>query len=654
MACIYIHKPTGKKFKTKETLQSFLNNNQETNLREEIITSLLAENSFVIEINTAKERKSEFGNDPNSQQNEEYFRLSDLFVSQGLTRLEADKKAREEVENNYFPNSKYYSNLTVPGGTNYTENEIATPDITPNIKGHAQFSTDQGIGWFRSDDKTKEGTGRIDEWDDDKNQRTVQNFVGGEPTKTRRILEVQSDLFQKGRDEKDLLGLTEREKEYYNDTFDYEDQDEAQKIRDELDKKHNNINVNKNQFLQLLNKKNNWVTFFVKSIIQDSAKKGYEKVLFPKGDTAAKIEGHETLEEFKKQKEDRIKELKEELQELEPEFHSDIIQSNHLEIERLEDELADVESGQTQLSSIANFYENTITNILKKNGFNPVEITDEYGNKWNEIEIDDKIRETSISLSPIGQGQKDNIYNELGNKTQEGNVVIKSVYQAKGVEYAKSIGGVFSLRINNTNNHFGNPFSNVPSQIAKGLIPTKSTRESVEKYIDWVLSENTTIKPEQHRWIREQLKSGKLKGKPIVYYKELGEPSHATALDYLINKYDIKESKSGLNTSTALEKSPEQKYEDWLYGKLESPNNSMEKRRKWILDQVFNPGSELNRSIMMGKALAGNMEQNKVLMKFITDNSPLFTNSPKLDISNSPRAMITKEQLESLKFDCNG
>jgi hypothetical protein len=29
-----------------------------------------------------------------------------------------------------------------------------------------------------------------------------------------------------------------------------------------------------------------------------------------------------------------------------------------------------------------------------------------------------------------------------------------------------------------------------------------------------------------------------LKGKKIVYYQELGQPSHATALDYLINKYD--------------------------------------------------------------------------------------------------------------------
>jgi hypothetical protein len=33
-------------------------------------------------------------------------------------------------------------------------------------------------------------------------------------------------------------------------------------------------------------------------------------------------------------------------------------------------------------------------------------------------------------------------------------------------------------------------------------------------------------------------KEKSLKGKPIVYYKELGEPSHANALDYLINEYD--------------------------------------------------------------------------------------------------------------------
>lgn len=127
-----------------------------------------------------------------------------------------------------------------------------------------------------------------------------------------------------------------------------------------------------------------------------------------------------------------------------------------------------------------------------------------------------------------------NIYSQLGNKTATGNVVIKGVYQQEGVQYAKSIGGVFSLRVNNSNKHFGNPFSSVQSEIDKGLTATKSTKESVEKYIDWVINSQD----ERAIWIKEQLKSGILKGKPIVYYKELGEPSHATALDYLINKYN--------------------------------------------------------------------------------------------------------------------
>lgn len=374
---------------------------------EEKFASFLANYSFVVEINTAKTGQWETisNNSP------------DWFNSPGKD---------EFVEYN----SQLYANLTVPGGTNYTENEIATPAITPSIKGHAAFSTNNGIGWFRSDDKIIAGS--EGKWQSDGAGGLVRTSIADIENKTRRILEVQSDLFQKGRDKEVLLNY--QDKGYDDGTA-----------------------GNKNKFLALLNKDNNWVTFFVKSIIQDSAKKGYEKVLFPSGNTASKIEGHITLEEFKKQKEDRIKELE----------------------------------------------------------------------KPNE----------SVS----------EIYNKLGNKTKEGNVVIQFVYQTAGVQYAKSIGGVFSLRVNGTNNQFGNPFSSVESEIQKGLIRTKSTKESVEKYIEWLLSPTTSIKPEQHKFIREWLQSGKLKGKPIVYYKELREPSHATALDYLINKYDWNKNDNEIN-----------------------------------------------------------------------------------------------------------
>ena len=418
--------------------------------REEIITSLLAENSFIVEVNTAKISYSGSNEDivdnqkPFTYKGNEYLAEIKLGYDGGIyvnrylkndkeiTSEEFDKiydeykKSEEYIDTNNYQPTDYYSNLTVPGGTNYTENEITTPDITPNIKGHAQFSTDKGIGWFRSDEQIIGATTASDIGFSSR-LFSPNEIMGntGTNANTRRILEVQSDLFQKSRDTKDLVtrqshsqsvqipssefnnekakplgdsgqvvGYFEGRTEYYQfiDT-----KESFKRIPKDIDSKEN-------KFLQLLNKKNNWVTFFVKSIIQDSAKKGYERVLFPKGDTAAKIEGHQTLEEFKKQKEDRIEELKKELELINnndrvtklPSGFSlknttlsleEIRDKNNRETERLKQELSDVESGQTQLSSISNFYENNITNILKKNGYNPVEIKDEYDNTWNEVLI---------------------------------------------------------------------------------------------------------------------------------------------------------------------------------------------------------------------------------------------------------------------------
>lgn len=362
--------------------------------REEIITSLLAENSFVVEVNTAKTNEDKqvkqigdneeftFDGSIYEYRNGEYLKDDDII----------DLIEYETAKNDAFtnPNTQYYSNLTVPGGTNYTENEIATPDITPNIKGHAQFSTDNGIGWFRSDEQAIQSKYETKVLEDGSKQLITNDKSIG--SKTRRILEVQSDLFQKGRNRHFLS------KGKVKTIKDYNPNDEI------IQEYVNEDDYKSNQFLQLLNKKGNWVNFFIQSIVQDSAKKGYEKILFPKGDTAAKIEGHQTLEEFKEQKEKRIKELEKELElinnnDRETKLPSgfslrnttlplDEIKDNNLrETNRLKQELADVESGQTQLSSIAKFYEITITNILKKN-YDIKEITDEYGNKWNEVSLD--------------------------------------------------------------------------------------------------------------------------------------------------------------------------------------------------------------------------------------------------------------------------
>ena len=144
-----------------------------------------------------------------------------------------DDRGNYQFLSGYLP-TQHYSNLTVPGGTNYTENKIETPQIIPSIQGHAKWvksdGTDKGIGWFRSDDKIRltpvkmgtitEAKSTYDEGDIEQMMeggfsreeaiehleelfktgvKTVFSNVGELDGKTRRILEVQSDWGQKQR-----------------------------------------------------------------------------------------------------------------------------------------------------------------------------------------------------------------------------------------------------------------------------------------------------------------------------------------------------------------------------------------------------------------------------------------------------------------------
>src|SRR5574343_368027 len=406
----------------------------EGNNIEEKLASFVANYSYTVEINTATDKESTW-----------------------------DMRAEPT-------NAKYYSNLTVPGGTNYTEQEIATPAITPSIKGHAQFATDKGIGWFRSDEKSQVGDNNIF---DTQTGEWSPNEVG---SKTRRILEVQSDLFQKGRNRDDLAKVTDEQIEEFRKLRDNVSYEEAKNYLN---------NIRENQFLQLLNKDNNWVTFFVKSIIQDSAKNGYEKVLFPTGNTASKVEGHSTLEEFKRQKEDRIKELEEQLET--PEYLVDFVDTSgysgkyikfnteqealdyvktenaklpedieggyqllfnaerlNREINQLKTELERVDKeGFSALRPIFNFYENTVSNILRKQGFKPKLVTDEYGNTWNEVELN--------------ESSKGPIYLQQNNNTT---TPVNEDVDSKVAKFLASI-GVNISKVNTLTDRAGNPMTGI-------------------------------------------------------------------------------------------------------------------------------------------------------------------------------------------------
>ncbi len=154
-------------------------------------------------------------------------------------------------------------------------------------------------------------------------------------------------------------------------------------------------------------------------------------------------------------------------------------------------------------------------------------IHQEFTPKLTEIS-EETIRAAEEALSS-------DIYSKLGNRTQSENIKIVSNpndyldQQTKGQ-------AVVAFR-SPGNKHFGNPFGT--SKTSKyDLIPTNSVKEAVQGFIDWLTTNKySNVEPERREWILNQLKAGTLKGKPVYYYKELGEPSHATALDYLINKH---------------------------------------------------------------------------------------------------------------------
>lgn len=127
--------------------------------REDIITDLLANYSYTIEVNTAIKNKSNisqtFGK-PYQLLKNEFPNTWYVDTGTGPVDFLTEVEALEYIaRNNKKENTSHYSNLTVPGGTNgsYIEANIETPMIVPSIQSHAQFKTDNTIGWMRADEK---------------------------------------------------------------------------------------------------------------------------------------------------------------------------------------------------------------------------------------------------------------------------------------------------------------------------------------------------------------------------------------------------------------------------------------------------------------------------------------------------------------------
>lgn len=114
----------------------------------------------------------------------------------------------------------------------------------------------------------------------------------------------------------------------------------------------------------------------------------------------------------------------------------------------------------------------------------------------------------------------------IGNKVTKINKSSKSIvaYRTRGNDFLKAL---------TEDNAIGNPWSHTGYSLYK----SNTVKDAVKDFTSWLTGEKHTDKLQDYRQAIIN-KIPELKNSPIYYYKELGQPSHATALDYLINKYD--------------------------------------------------------------------------------------------------------------------
>jgi len=154
--------------------------------------------------------------------------------------------------------------------------------------------------------------------------------------------------------------------------------------------------------------------------------------------------------------------------------------------------------------------------------------------EFNNPDVDTQSVITSTYEVTAEPTKAERIYYSLPDKTETGNVrVVDNIFKNKAnkdiitaFRVDKKLGLLESLKRYNA---VGNP---IPW---KNYKPRFKGDNAGIAFVDWYLGNDFTNLEQEYR---KELISKKedLKDKTIEYYKELGRPSHATVLDYLINE----------------------------------------------------------------------------------------------------------------------
>jgi len=383
-------------------------------------------------------------------------------VEVSTTKKAISNPQYNEEEDTYEPitdrelideNSSYYADLIVPGGTNYKEMEIATPNVEAEKKGHAAFATDKGIGWYRVDDEAQSESKFIvpkkdftlnkinykynikkDSFDmyseqadgyfanitrkDLQAELLANAKTGVSDGTTLRVLEMQSDMFQKMKDQD--LATKERQisQPFVTASGGYGSPKRA--VTTEL-----NVAMH-----QMLNTDNKWVKFFIQSIVQDAQKKGYKNIRFPSGETAAKVEGHDSIAERIGDIDTKIIRVKKEIVSLRAKKNKSFNMEKYIK-----DTLEDILYKQSNAGYWYGRDSKEFTNFNEK-----IKILKSNNIKVIENEFSEDIKEYKQNIDPLRNKIK-----EL-NEYQEA----RSNLKTQGIEKLAPIEGFYQVRVRNT------------------------------------------------------------------------------------------------------------------------------------------------------------------------------------------------------------
>ena len=116
----------------------------------------------------------------------------------------------------------------------------------------------------------------------------------------------------------------------------------------------------------------------------------------------------------------------------------------------------------------------------------------------------------------------------------------------KSVNAAEAAGEGVSVLRKKGEQHYGNPFSHLAS--ARDAAKTANLQETVDAYFAWLYgTDHTDFKQERRQWVLDQIDSGELDGKKLLYYSRQ-TPNHAEVLsDFIAKRRSLSDESSGGN-----------------------------------------------------------------------------------------------------------